>query len=191
VSWLLGALPQFVRDDPLIGEMALDWLLWDEPWLRGHPGGQWTARSGSLAQRPRVRRTYEAILGSRIGLWRLDEHFPGRAFRLIDRLTGERTVLHTSSSPWPDSEERLLLARVYAFGSWRLLAGRCVLLIPEAVDCLLSDLSDLATTTHAPKPSDPRWRAWLEPNLAPLIARHWAATRLAPPPPDRYHGTHC
>ena len=190
LTWLLSALPSFVRDDHLLGELAIDWMLWDQPWLRGRPAGYWTMKSGSLAGRPRVHRTYGTILRSRVGLWRLEEHLPAHGFRLTDRLTGEQTLLHTESDPWPDADERLLLARIYAFGRWQLLAGRCLLLIPEAVDVLLSDLRERALTTQAPEPSDPRWRAWLAPWLIPLIARQWVS-RLAPPPPDRYHGTYC
>ena len=96
----------------------------------------------------------------------------------------------TSSDPWPDSDERILLARIYSFGPWRLIAGRSLLLLPEAVDCLLVDLNARAVATSAPQPSDPQWKAWLGPHLLPLIARQWVA-RLAPPPPDRYHGTYC
>ncbi len=190
LTWLLGALPAFIRDDPVLGEIAIDWVLWDEPWLKQRPGGHWTAQSTGLSSRPRVRRTYEAILRSRIGLWRLEEHLPGRGFRLADRLTGDRTLLTTNSDPWPDSDERLLLARIYSFGPWRLIAGRSLLLLPEAVDCLLVDLNARAVATSAPPPSDPQWKAWLGPQLIPLIARQWVA-RLAPPPPDRYHGTYC
>ncbi len=178
VTWLLAALPQYVRDDPVLGELALDWLLWDEPWLRGAPAASWTARSDALAARPRLRHTYASILDSRVGLWRLEEHLPGRAFRLVDRLTGDRTTVHTSSPPWPEPEERALLARTYSFGRWRLLGGRCLLLAPDAVDCLLADLAERAASSSAPKPADPRWRGWLAPQLLPLTARHWAARRL-------------
>jgi len=190
-TWILGTLPSFVRTDPLLGEMALDWILWDQPWLRGKPGAYWTAHSTSLAGRPRVRSTYDTILRSRIGLWRLQETVPHQGFRLVDRLTGDRTLLHTDSDPWPDADERLLLARLYSFGNWRLLAGRCLLLDPVAVDRLLSALRTRAITTSAPSPTDPRWRGWLKAELIPLIAAQWLAARLAPPPPDRYHGTYC
>jgi hypothetical protein len=190
-TWMLGALPSFVRGEPLLGELALDWLLWDQPWLHCKPGAYWTARSGPLTGRPRVRRTYEAILRSRVGLWRLKEAVPQRGFRLVDRLTGDRTWLHTPSDPWPDTDERLLLARVYTFGTWHLLAGRCLLLDPTAVDDLLTTLHSRATATGAPQPHDPRWRGWLKAELVPVVAAQWVAARLAPPPADRYHGTYC
>ena len=190
-TWMLGTLPSFVRGEPLLGELALDWLLWDQPWLRGKPGAYWTARSGPLTGRRRVRRTYEAVLRSRLGLWRLQEAVPRWGFRLVDRLTGDRTWLHTPSDPWPDADERLLLARVYTFGNWHLLAGRSLLLDPTAVDDLLTSLHARATATNAPQPSDPRWRGWLKAELVPVAAAQWVAARLAPPPPDRYHGTYC
>jgi hypothetical protein len=190
-SWLLATLPPFARPDPLLAELSLDWLLWDAPWLRGRPGAHWTMRASALRRRPRVRDTYEAILRSRPGLWRLEEHLPQRGFRLVDRLTGDRTLLHTGSDPWPDAGERLLLARIYAFGDWRLLGGRCLLLDPMSVDRLLTALRTRADVLSAPPPRDPRWRAWLKAELVPLVAAEWLSSRLAPPPPDRYHGTYC
>jgi hypothetical protein len=190
-SWLFSTLPSFARHDAALAELSLDWLLWDAPWLRHRSGAHWTMRASALHDRPRVRETYEAILRSRLGLWRLDEHLPRRGFRLVDRLTGDRTLLHTDSDPWPDTDERLLLARVYAFGDWRLLGGRCLLLDTKAIDRLLTALHGRASALSAPSPRDPRWRVWLKAELVPLIAAEWLSTRLAPPPPDRYHGTYC
>ncbi len=191
LTFLLGTLPSFVRTDPLLVEFALDWMLWDQPWLRAHPAGHWTARSQSLAGRPRVQRTYRAILRSRLGLWVLKETIPGTGFHLVDRLTGTKTFLHTSSDPWPDADERLLLGRVYAFGTWRLLGGRCLLLDPMAVDDLLTALCTRAKALDGPDPRDPRWHGWLKAELIPLVAGQWVASRLAPPHPDQYHGTYC
>jgi len=190
-TWLWSTLPAFARAEPLLGEMALDWLLWDQPWLRRRPAAHWTAHRESLSRRPRVQRTYQAILRSQLGLWRLEEAVPHHGFRLLDRLTGDRTLLHTDSDPWPEANERLLLARVYSFGRWRLLAGRCLLLDPIAVQRLLAAIEARAAATSAPSPHDPHWRAWLKAELIPLAAGQWLATRLAPPPPARYHGTHC
>ena len=191
LAWLLGALPSFVRTDPMLGELALDWILWDRPWLRDRPAGYWTARSQSLAGRPRVQRTYRAIMRSRVGLWVLRESIPGTGFRLVDRLTGRKVLLHTSSDPWPDADARLLFARVYDFGAWRLLGGRCLLLDPTAVDDLLTALHARAEALNAPDPRDPRWRGWLKAEIIPLIAGQWVASRLVVPHPDRYHGTYC
>jgi len=190
-SWLLGSLPPFARPDAVLGELSLDWLLWDAPWLKGHPGAHWAVRASRLLDQPRVRAAHEAILRSRLGLWRIEEQRPGRGFLLCDRLTGERTPLHTDSDPWPDAAERLLLARVYAFGDWRLVGGRSLLLDATAVDRLLTALQTRAAALAAPAPGDPRWRAWLKAELAPVVAAEWLASRLAPLPPDRYHGTYC
>lgn len=190
-SWLHATLPVFVCADTVLGELALDWLLWDHPWMRGRPAAHWTAQTASMSGHRRVRRTTDAILRSRLGLWRLDEAIPRRGFRLTDRLTGDRTLLHTASDPWPDPDERLMLARIYCFGDWRLLAGRCLLLDPVAVDALLTALHTRALALQAPPAQDPRWRPWLKAELAPLVAAQWLSTRLAPPPPDRYHGTYC
>ncbi len=191
LTWLLGTLPSFVRTDPVLIELALDWILWDQPWLRGRPAGHWTVRSQALARRPRVQRTYRAILRSRLGLWVLKEAAPGTGFHLVDRLTGAKTFLHTSSEPWPDADDRLLLGRVYAFGTWRLLAGRCLLLDPMAVDDLLTALLTRAKALDGPDPRDPRWHGWLKAEIVPLVAGQWVASRLASPHPDQYHGTYC
>lgn len=190
-TWLHATLPAWVCADTVLAELALDWLLWDHPWMRGHPAAHWTAQSASMSGHARVQRTTDAILRSRLGLWRLEEAAPHRGFRLADRLTGERTLLHTASEPWPDADERLMLARIYSFGEWRLLAGRCLLLDPVAVDTLLTHLRGREIALGAPPRHDPRWRPWLKAELAPLVAAQWLANRLAPPSPDRYHGTYC
>lgn len=98
---------------------------------------------------------------------------------------------HLSSEPWPDANDRLLLGRVYAFGTWRLLAGRCLLLDPMAVDDLLTALLARAKALDGPDPRDPRWHGWLKAEIVPLVAGQWVASRLSPPRPDQYHGTYC
>lgn len=191
LTWLRSSLPAYVLTDPVLGEIALDWLLWDAPWLRQRPAAHWAARTGALSRRNRVRRTTDAIIGSRVGLWRLDETVPPHGFRLTDHFTGDRTFLNTTSTPWPQPDERLLLARIYDFGDWHLLGGRCLLMEKEAVEDLLHDLATRARAVHAPTPRDPRWRAWLKAELLPLAAAQWCTARLAPDPPARYHGTYC
>jgi hypothetical protein len=190
-TWLYASLPAFARADPVLGELALDWLLWDQPWLRGRPAAHWTARNAALGGRARIQRATEAILASRLGLWRLVEAVPRRGFHLVDRITGERTLLHTPSDPWPDADERFLVGRIYTFADWRLLAGRCLLLDGSAAGSLLDALEARAIASRAPAPRDPRWRAWLKAELAPILAAQWLSARLAPPPADRYHGTYC
>ena len=190
-SWLLGSVPGFVRCDALLNELALDWLLWDEPWLRSRAAAHWTARTRAISDHRRVRTTYAAILRSRVSVYRLDDVVPGAGFRLVDRLTGGRSFLHTSSEPWPDADERLLFARIYRFGRWQLLGGRCLLLDPSAVDELLTALQSRRAATSAPAPTDPRWRGWLKSTLIPLVAGQWVGSRLVLPSPDRYHGADC
>ena len=191
LTWMRSSFPTHALNDPLLGELALDWLLWDAPWLRRQPAAHWTARTAVLSRRNRVRRTTDAILGSRLGLWRLDEALPPHGFRLTDHLTGERTFLNTTSTPWPHPDERLLLARIYDFGDWHLLGGRCLLMDPFAVEALLHDLATRARDTNAPSPREPHWRPWIKAQLPPIAAAQWLAGKLAPEPPARYHGTYC
>jgi len=190
LTWVLGTLPAYARADPLVAELALDWLLWDKAWLRGHPACSWLLQTPSFAGRARAQKTGEALLRSRVGLWRLEEALPGRGFLLADRLSGAQTPLHTTSDPWPDPE-RLLLARVYSFGRWRLLAGRCLLLDPEEASELILALRHRARAVGAPDRDDPRWLGWLKAEMIPMAINRWLGSRLALPCPGRYHGTHC
>ena len=180
-SWLLGTLPAFVRLDPIIGEMALDWLLWDGPWLRGAPAAQWLLESSSFLVPTRIQRTGQAILHSHIGLWHLEEAIPRRGFVLHDRLSGARRLLHTASDPWPDSHERLLLARLYRFGGWNLIGGRCLLLDQVAVTEIIEALARRTTALDGPSPTDPDWPALLKAQMIPIALNCWLGHRLALP----------
>lgn len=180
-SWLLGSLPAVVRLDPAIGEMALDWLLWDGPWLRGAPAAGWLLESSSFLARTRIQRTGQAILRSSIGLWHLDEAIPQRGFMLHDRLSGARRLLHTASDPWPDADERLLLARLYRFGSWNLIGGRCLLLDQVAATEIVAALARRTSALDGPSATDPDWPTWLKAQMIPVAVNCWLGHRLALP----------
>jgi hypothetical protein len=191
LTCLLEDLPAPLRTDALVAELALDWLLWDEPWLRHRPAARWLARSTTMKNQPRVQRTYESILSSRVGVWHLEDAVPNHGFQLRDRLTGDRTFVNTPSDPWPDANQRLLVARIYPFNEWRLIGGRCLLLDPVAADRLLTTLEQRRVATKAPTSTDPRWRPWLKAALLPAVAGECFRGKLATPPAGRYHGARC
>ncbi|MFQ5743829.1 MAG: hypothetical protein ACE5HV_09610 [Acidobacteriota bacterium] len=199
MAWLLETLPPAGRHDPLLGEMALDWLLWDAPWLKGRPAVAWLLRGSPFFSKPRCRRTARSILRSRVGLYTLHGVVAGKGLELCDLLTGSRALVRTPTPAWPDAGKRLLV-RFYRFGPWQLAGGEGLLLPARPTRSLIGSVHSLASTARAPAWPDPRWRHWLKCWIAPLAARHWlrlhtalprAATgldRLAQPHPGRYHG---
>jgi hypothetical protein len=171
-TWMLESLPAPARADMIVAELALDWLLFDEPWLRGRPACDLLLKGESFADSARIQATARGILGSRLGLWRLEKALPRAGLLLRDRLTGVETFVNTPSEPWPDPH-RHLLARVYRFGRWRLVGGRCLLLDPTAGTELLTALHLRAQAPGAPAPTDPRWRGWLKAQLVPAFVSVW------------------
>jgi hypothetical protein len=171
-TWMLESLPAPARADMIVAELALDWLLFDEPWLRGRPACDLLLKGESFAHSARIQATARGILGSRLGLWRLERALPRAGLLLRDRLTGVETLVNTPSGPWPDPH-RHLLARVYRFGRWRLVGGRSLLLDPTAGAELLTAVHLRARAPGAPGPTDPRWRGWLKAQLVPAFVHVW------------------
>lgn len=171
-TWMLESLPAPARADMIVAELALDWLLFDEPWLRGRPACEWLLKGAAFAGSARIQAAARGILGSRLGLWRLERARPRAGLLLRDRLTGVETFVNTPSEPWPDPH-RHLLARVYRFGRWRLVGGRCLLLDPTAGAELLTALHLRSRVPGGPAPTDPRWRGWLKAQLVPAFVSLW------------------
>lgn len=79
-TWLLETLPPGLRYDAVVGELALDWLLWDAPWLRGEPAAAWFLQTQDDSTGARVRAVIRSLLRSRPGLYRLAD--PAEAARI-------------------------------------------------------------------------------------------------------------
>jgi len=212
-TWLLETLPPGLRYDAVVGELALDWLLWDAPWLGGEPAAAWFLRTHGVTSGQRVRDVIRSLLRSRPGLYRLENppgpDLPGPAddptgdiprnrgdgpaahpSLLLDDLLGGASIrVHTPTPPWPDPE-RCLLVRTYRFGSWRLAAGEGLLLSSDTVTALLDRLERDRHRQDVPGWPDPRRERWLAGRLLPLAATVWTAARNSPPlvpsPDGRY-----
>ncbi len=189
-TWMLAALPPAFRGDRILGTLALDWLLWDAPWLGGHPAGRWLGQRSFLGSGEHSRRVLDSLLRSRVGLYALDRAVPGRGLRLRDTVTGSTTLVHTPTPPW-NHQDRILALRVFHLGTWRIAAGDGLLLPPATVEEVLHSLETLREAMRAPTWPAPGWQCWSKAWLLPLLARHVTQHRtkrwVAHPTPDRYH----
>lgn len=197
-TWLLGTLPPGLRYDAVLGELALDWLLWDAPWLQGQPAAAWFLRTYRSTTR-RIRTLIGSLLRSRPGLYRLADSGEPSVTRpdppvaggleLVDLLGGPAVRVDTPTPAWPDPERRLLV-RTYRFGNWRLAAGEGLLLSPETAGELVERLERDRRNQDVPGWPDPRRDHWLAGRLLPLAAALWTAARtsptVAPPTDGRY-----
>ena len=189
-TWMLATLPPAFRGDSNLGTLALDWLLWDAPWLGGHPAGRWLGQSSFLGRREHSRRVLDSLLRSRVGLYGLERAIPGTGLRLRDMVTGSTTLVHTPTPPW-DHQDRVLALRVFHLGNWRIAAGDGLLLPPATAEEVLQSLETLRDAQRAPAWPAPGWQSWSKAWLLPLLARHLTQHRtsqwVAHPTPDRYH----
>lgn len=152
--------------------MAIDWLLWDAPWLEGQPAASWLIESSFLARGQTSRRTMRAIIDSRLGLYRLEGVREGEGLLLRDTLTGFRRFVRTPETPW-DDPDRGLLARVYRFADSQLVGGEAILLEPCVAAQLVESIRTTGEAQRAPSWPDRRWYTWLKSWLLPLAARQW------------------
>lgn len=189
-TWLLGALPPAFRTDSVLGNLALDWLLWDAPWLRGQPAAHWLRRSSFLGRGTQCRRVLASLLKSRAGLYELEHALPGIGLELRDLATGSATIVNTPTPPW-ERTERVLALRIFRVGTWRIAFGDGLLLPRQTAECVLDSLEVLRSARGAPARPSPGWQRWSKAWLLPLLARHLtthrAAQWVAPSTPDRYH----
>jgi hypothetical protein len=189
-TWMLAALPPAFRGDRVLGTLALDWLLWDAPWLGGHSAGRWLGQSSFLGRGERSRRVLDSLLRSRVGIYGFERAIPGRGLKLRDMVTGSTTLVHTPSPPW-DHRDRVLALRVFRLGNWRIAAGDGLLLPQTTAEEVLQSLETLRDAQRAPAWPTPGWQSWSKAWLLPLLARHLTQHRtsqwVAHPAPDRYH----
>jgi hypothetical protein len=189
-TWMLSAIPPAFRASGLLNTLALDWLLWDAPWLRGHPAGQWLRQSSFLGRGEQLRRVISSLLGSRVGLYRFDRALPGRGLELRDMATGCRTLVNTPTPPWGHTD-RILALRILPLGNWQIAAGEGLLLPNTIAEEILESLEAVRVIHNAPAWPSPGWRSWSGAWLLPLIARHVTQQRMnrrvAHSTPDRYH----
>lgn len=184
-TWLLSTLPPGLRHDPVVGELAVDWLLWDAPWLAGEPAATWFLHTRRSTTGPRTLGVIRSLLRSRPGLYRLAGSDPPPSplpqrpvLELADLLGGPCVRVDTPTPAWPDPE-RSLLVRTYRFRSWRLAAGEGLLLAPETASRLLDDLERDRRHQGVPGWPDPRRERWLKGRLLPLAAAVWCSARAS------------
>ena len=189
-TWMLGALPPAFRADSTLGTLGLDWLLWDAPWLGGHPAGRWLGQSSFLGRGEHSRRILTSLLESRVGLFQFEQSMPGIGLRLRDTVTGSVTVVNTPTPHW-NHQDRILALRVFQVGDWRIAAGDGLLLPSTTATEVLQSLETLRAAHRAPSWPAPGWSGWSKSWLLPLLARHLTQHRMsqwvAHPTQDRYH----
>jgi hypothetical protein len=189
-TWLLTTLPPAYRADSVLATLSLDWLLWDAPWLGGHPAGRWLGQSSFLGRRARSRRALASLLESHAGLYELEQAIPGIGLELRDMATGSTTVVNTPTAPW-DHSDRILALRIFRVGTWQIASGDGLLLPRRTAEGVLESLETLRSARRAPSWPSPGWRSWSKAWLLPLLARHLTehrvGQRVAPSTPDRYH----
>ncbi len=189
-TWILATLPPAFRGDSNLGTLALDWLLWDAPWLGGYPAGRWLGQSSFLGRREQSRRVLDSLLRSHVGLYEFERAIPGMGLELRDMVTGSTTLVNTPTPPW-NHQERILALRVFSLGHWRIASGDGLLLPPATAEEVLQSLETLRDAQRAPAWPAPGWQIWSKAWLLPLLARHLTQHRtsqwVARPTQDRYH----